>query len=113
MSVDILDELVQLDELFEGVARPEIDISQTKPHGESRYTGRALPTAEISRPTRDVVESTWMGLGLHIKQQLQQVRRAPRAPARQLPAAAAHWGPTPTAPHHGSQAAAAPSCPTS
>ena len=84
MSVDILDELVQLDELFEGVARPEIDISQTKPHGESRYTGRALPTAEISRPTRDVVESTWMGLGLHIKQQLQQVRRAPprpRAPA--------------------------------
>jgi len=24
-----------------------------------------------------VVESTWMGLGLHIKQQLQQVRRAP------------------------------------
>jgi len=89
MSVDILDELVQLDELFEGVARPEIDISQTKPHGESRYTGRALPTAEISRPTRDVVESTWMGLGLHIKQQLQQVRRAPRAPARQLPAAAA------------------------
>lgn len=67
------------------VARPEIDISQTKPHGESRYTGHPLRTPDISRPTRNVVESVWMAFGLFVTQQLQQVRAGQSlrlAPAR-------------------------------
>jgi hypothetical protein len=64
------------------VARPEIDISQTKPHGESRYTGHPLRTPDISRPTRNVVESVWMAFSLFVTQQMQQVRGAALATTR-------------------------------
>ena len=66
------------------VARPEIDISQTKPHGESRYTGHPLRTPDISRPTRNVVESVWMAFSLFVTQQMQQVRGAALATTRFL-----------------------------
>jgi hypothetical protein len=72
--VSVLDELFDEEELFEAVARPECDISQTKPAGESRYTGHRLATADIRKPTRNIVEAVWMGLSVFISQQLEQKR---------------------------------------
>jgi nucleoid DNA-binding protein len=73
-SVYIFEEVSTEEELFEGLQRPEVDVSQCKPHGESRYTGKVLRKEDINRPTRNIVESTWMGLAAFVQKQLQQGR---------------------------------------
>ena len=47
--VSVLEEVITDEEIFDAIARPEVDISQTKPAGESRYTGHRLSTADIAR----------------------------------------------------------------
>lgn len=61
-AVHILEDTLDDEDLYEAIQRPEVDVSQTKPHGESRYTGRVLRTPDINKPTRNIVESIWMGL---------------------------------------------------
>lgn len=73
-SIYIMEETLTDEDLFESLQRPEVDVSQTKPHGESRYTGRVLKTPDINRPTRNVVESIWMGLAAFVQAQLKQGR---------------------------------------
>ena len=69
-TIHILEETLSDEDQFEAIQRPEVDVSQCKPHGESRYTGRVLKTPDINRPTRNIVESIWMGLAAFVQSQV-------------------------------------------